>query len=238
MVNAIFIARRFRQVNPETAGQLGAFIGGYVGAIFAPTGVVLLYSTLRNQVSAFRIQSFETKYFELIKIHRDNVAGIELRGESGRKVFVSLMRELRCALEIVQIIAQRDGYEITRHGQLQIAYYCLFFGVGTNSSRMLKTFSSNLDLAFVEEVEGALNNPRTKEEVRKEQGFQYAPFEGHQSRLGHYYRHLYQMTRYVDQQKLNIDKYEYPFNVESGALKGANELFCSKPGEPCHTAIR
>ena len=35
------------------------------------------------------------------------------------------------------------------------------------------------------------------------------PFEGHQSRLAHYYRHLYQTVCYVDNQTLKIDKYEY-----------------------------
>jgi uncharacterized membrane protein len=48
-VNLIFIPKAFRQshtVDPESAAQLGAFVGGYVGATFALVGVVLLYSTL------------------------------------------------------------------------------------------------------------------------------------------------------------------------------------------------
>src|SRR5690606_6627997 len=32
---------------------------------------------------------------------------------------------------------------------------------------------------------------------------------GHQSRLGHYYRHLYQTVSYVNIQESNIDKYEF-----------------------------
>src|SRR5882757_3761416 len=69
-LNAIFISKAFRQsttINPESAGQLGSFVGGYVGAIFALTGVVLLFSTLKNQRLAFAQQNFENKYFELIK---------------------------------------------------------------------------------------------------------------------------------------------------------------------------
>ena len=94
-VNAIFIAKAFRQsatVNPESAGQLGSFVGGYVGSIFALTGVVLLYSTLKSQRRASEKQSFENKYFELIKMHRDNVAEIDLEGAAGRKLFVLLLR--------------------------------------------------------------------------------------------------------------------------------------------------
>ena len=90
-VNAIFIAKAFRQsttVNPEATGQLGSFVGGYVGAIFALIGIVLLFSTLKSQRRASEQQNFENKYFELIKMHRDNVAEIELQGASGRKLFV------------------------------------------------------------------------------------------------------------------------------------------------------
>jgi hypothetical protein len=43
----------------------------------------------------------------------------------------------------------------------------------------------------------------------KYQSLTYTPFEGHQSRLGHYYRHLFQTIIFVNSQKLNINKYEY-----------------------------
>lgn len=211
-LNAIFISKAFRQsstISPETAGQLGSFVGGYVGAIFALTGVVLLFSTLKSQRLAFAQQNFETKYFELIKMHRENVAEIEVQGSSGRKVFVLLMRELRCALEIVRAVAKTSHQQLTQQDMLHVAYYCLFFGVGPNSSRMLKMSLSTFNPAFVDAVEKELNKLGTKDEIREERNFGYVPFEGHQSRLGHYYRHLYQMIRYVDGQDLAIDKYEY-----------------------------
>jgi hypothetical protein len=74
---------------------------------------------------------------------------------------------------------------------------------------MLRTSLSTFDAVFIDAVEKELNNSETKQKCRKERKFKYVPFEGHQSRLGHYYRHLYQMIRYVDQQTLDINKYEY-----------------------------
>jgi hypothetical protein len=103
-MNAIFIARAFRQsdtVAPEIAGQLGDFVGGYVGTLFSLIGVLLLYVTLRSQRVASEKQSFENKYFELLKLHRDNVAELDLHGTSGRRLFVLMIRELRCALDVV-----------------------------------------------------------------------------------------------------------------------------------------
>jgi hypothetical protein len=76
---------------------------------------------------------------------------------------------------------------------------------------MLKISLAEYDASFIDRVEMELNNEDTKKRVKTERDFSYTPFEGHQSRLGHYYRHLYQMVRYVDGQpnELRIEKYEY-----------------------------
>lgn len=211
-----FVPKAFRQsatVNPEGAGQFGSFIGGVVGAIFALIGVVLLYSTLTSQRRAATQQSFENKYFELIKLHRANVAEIELKGESGRKIFVVLLRELRSALPLIHNVASASGQRLTQLEELHAAYYLLFFGVGPNSSRMLQTSlsRSGFDTAFVNALEREVNKSETKNQSREDRHFRHVPFEGHQSRLGHYYRHLYQMVRYVEEQQMFDfnEKYQY-----------------------------
>ena len=219
MILIAFGPGAFRQshtVNPEGAGQLGSLVGGVAGAIFALIGVVLLYSTLTSQRDAFARQSlenarqsFENKYFELIKLHRGNVAEIELPEASGRKVFVLMLRELRAILDIVRGAVKESRQQLTQREMLQIAYYCLFFGVGPNSSRMLKMSLCAFNQPFIDAVEKALNRPGVKEKVRRRRKLGYVPFEGHQSRLGHYYRHLYQMVQFVDQRPLDINKYEY-----------------------------
>jgi Putative phage abortive infection protein len=211
-INLIFFARAFREthtIDRQSAGELGDFVGGYVGTFFTLLGVVLVVRTLRSQVEASEKEHFETKYFELVKMHRDNVAEVDLQGATGRKVFVLMVRELRCALEVVRRIAAQLNQKLDQRELLKIAYYCLFFGVGPNSSRMLKMSLSGFDPGFVDAVERELNNEGTKMNFQEDRGFGYVPFEGHQSRLGHYYRHLYQMVGYVDQQRIEIRKYEY-----------------------------
>lgn len=154
-------------------------------------------------------QDFINKYFELLKMHRDNVAEIELKEERGRKVFVTLLRELRCIESVVRKTAATRKQQLANSELMHLSYYCLFFGVGPNSSRMLKMSLPEFPKDFVDALEEALNSDATKEEAQRSRGFQHVPFEGHQSRLGHYYRHLYQMVDYVHRQKLDIDKYQY-----------------------------
>ncbi|MBV5289854.1 MAG: putative phage abortive infection protein [Pelodictyon phaeoclathratiforme] len=211
-MNLIVFADAFRAtdtINPLGASQLGDFVGGYIGTFLALVSVVLLSATLKSRSKSAEILSFETKYFELLRLHRDNVAELEVSGISGRQLFVVLIREYRCALDLTKHVASIHNITLTQQQRAHIAYHCLLFGTGPNSSRMLLKSLEEFDNDFVCDLENQLNNEELKNSVRLEKKLTYVPFEGHLSRLGHYYRHLYQSIKYVDQQNINIDKYEY-----------------------------
>src|SRR6266705_1561589 len=129
-INLIFLSKAFRQsstVSPEAAAQLGSFVGGYVGSVFVLISIVLLFITLKNQIRSSEKEKFETKYFELLKMHRDNVAEVELGKAGGRKLFVLLLREFRSVLEVLRAVAIASGTQLTRRQEFHISYYCLFF---------------------------------------------------------------------------------------------------------------
>ncbi len=216
-INLIFFSKSYMgdTVDPAKAGQLGDFVGGYIGTIFALVSVMFLYLTLRDQRESSTIEKFETKYFELIKLHRDNVAEIGIGEDFGKKIFVILIREFREILKIAKEVSQKHNLNYTQE-KLFVASYCgLFFGVGPNSSRMLKDSLFEFDKAFVDDFEQTMNNEETKMRVKEERRFKFIPFEGHQSRLGHYYRHLYQTVCYVDNKDFDIDKYDYVKTVRA-----------------------
>jgi len=212
VIALVFSADVYRETNTlniEGAAQLGDFVGGFIGTIFTLISVLLLYSTLKDQRTASTIEKFETKYFELIKMHRENVNEMGLKDHLGKKIFVILIREFREILKITIKTAQKCDQNFEQKELFIISYHALFFGVGPNSSRMLKSSLTNYDKNFVDEFEGALNNKETKNQVKNDRKLGYTPFEGHQSRLGHYYRHLYQTVCYVENQTCDINKYEY-----------------------------
>lgn len=211
-MNAILLADAYwetSKINPTTAGQLGDFVGGYVGTAFVLLSVVLLYRTLRTQRESAQLQSFEARYFELIKMHRDNVGEMRLQGLEGRRVFLPMLRELWAARRIAQNCATDYSLSLTQEQLLHIAYYCIFFGAGSGSSRMLKASLPEFNSEFVDELDHWLRDADTRKGVAQDMALPYEPFEGHQSRLGHYYRHLYQAVCYVDKQQITIDRYEY-----------------------------
>jgi hypothetical protein len=200
-INLVFLSPSYRgsgAIDPETAGQLGDFVGGFIGQIIALTGLCFLIATFRTEFSRSRHERFETKYLEFLKLHRDNVAEMELQQTRGRRVFVLILDEWRCILNITRSIAQDENQNISQLELLQVAYYVLFYGVGPNSSRMLKASLVGFDKTFISTLINRFEKPFLKEDVRVRCGFPYLPFDGHQSRLGHYYRHLFQMVRYVE----------------------------------------
>jgi hypothetical protein len=177
--------------------------------------VVLLLATLRNQREYAQKDHFENKYFILIQLHRDNVNEIGIKAAAGRKVFVLLLREFRELLPIVHSVAAYHDVKLTQVETVQIAYYCFMFGTGPNSSRQLRSALRSFDRPFIRDLVSIIDDHRLKEEVRVRRRLGYVPFEGHQSRLGHYFRHLYQTIQYIDQQPLSIDKYEYVKTVRA-----------------------
>jgi len=211
-MNLIFIAETFHtgsKVQATAAGQLGDFVGGYVGTAFLLLSVVLLYSTLRNQREVAQRQFFESRFFELIKLHRDNVSEMQLQGTEGRRVFIKLLLELRAIAEILKDVAQNQKQTLEPRQALQISYYCLFFGAGADSSRMLRSALSRFNPSLVNDLDRQLCDQAVRDRVRQDNKLGYTPFEGHQSRLGHYYRHLYQSVRYADTQSIDLNKYDY-----------------------------
>lgn len=149
-------------------------------------------------------------------MHRDNVAEIGIGEDLGKKIFVFMIREFRSILEVAKEVSKRHNKQFTQEQIFIISYYALFFGVGPNSSRMLKaSLKEVFDEKFVDDFEATLNNEGKMNQVKADKRFRFIPFEGHQSRLGHYFRHLYQTVSYVDNQTSDTDKYEYVKTVRA-----------------------
>ena len=207
-MNLIFLARAFRgdSIDPTKAGQLGDFVGGYVGTLLALASILLFNVSLRLQRQATTRQHFESKYFQLLEMHRANVAEIQLGSETGRKVFVLLLRELRGIVKVIRHIPLPDEHKLGARDYMVLAFICLMYGTGPNSSRMLKAALSEIGQRLPAEVisafEESLRDKNNKREYEEERAPGYQPFEGHLSRLGHYYRHLFQMVVYVDESSL------------------------------------
>lgn len=236
----------------RATGQIGDTVGGLMNPFIALAGVIITglafyiqYKANQQQRELFeeeqkankddlqrqidsqnkqnQLQQFESQFYEMIKLHRENVTEMHIHGydfqdtsgslmkmekiTEGRKVFVTMKTELECILTLYKSLfgdLNAEGYNKS---------YLLFF---SGLDEFKKKYPS--DTTFIELLEKARrrhSNPDTKaiktNKERKEfsssckLNFNYKPFSGHASRLGHYFRHLYLIVKSVVKSEIITD---------------------------------
>ncbi|AEA42329.1 putative phage abortive infection protein [Fluviicola taffensis] len=199
------------------SNEIGDTIGGITAPFINGLSAVLVYLAFNAQVEAnklvndqFQLQQIESRFFELLKLHRDNVAEIGIGDSYGKKIFVTLIREFRLIHIKLQKINLEERINLNSRQLMEVSYLILFFGFGPNSSRQLEIALNHYNkTGLFDLLKLKFDNKDLKLVAMKERKLQYTPFEGHQSRLGHYFRHLYQTVDFIHEKKIDIDKYSY-----------------------------
>ncbi len=232
-----------KDINPNITGPIGDTFGGMLGPLIALFAAFLTFLAFWVQFKAnveqkrdLQIERFENKYYELLRFHKDNISEIKIDGNEGtvekRKAFVSMYNEFRYSFWCC-----KDKYdELAAAGLLQnryseeelvrLAYIFFLGGVGDNSDMVSKAINKMPSHGFEDKLFFAVLNyfKLIKSKTIRPAYFdkegnpvilrlRYLPWGGHQSRLGHYYRHLFQTVKYVDSQDEDLitkqDKIEY-----------------------------
>jgi hypothetical protein len=114
----------------DKTGQVGDFIGGVVGTIINAAAFYFLYLTLKEQQkttkeqrNSFERERLETKFFDLLRIHRENVIELKKdvldngikRAYEGRKVIQLIVSDIFTCKEEVRVFFrsknENDIYE-------------------------------------------------------------------------------------------------------------------------------
>lgn len=241
-------------ITSEETGLIGDTMGGIMNPFIAITGILLTFLafyiqyqankqvqnqfdiTLENQKlekenneQTWLKEKIENRFFELLKIHRENVADFKLKGKSGRPGVIEMYDELNRLFKTIslwytfeksELVNEKDWLKRTT----EITYLMFFFGLGNNSTESLtlkiKEIISN-DFFFDKEfypivlknmINAHLDRRESNKDLPKGQK-KYLDHDGHQSRLSHYFRHLYQTIKYIDEQPNELlsysDKYFY-----------------------------
>jgi hypothetical protein len=90
-----FFASAFRgsQVNPVNAGQFEGLRWWLHRTGLMLLNILLLIRTLRSQNDAFDLQQIESRFFDLLKLQRDNVVEMRVQDTEGRRVFIKILYE-------------------------------------------------------------------------------------------------------------------------------------------------
>lgn len=214
-------------IKTDIWGNFGTVIGGIVGPLLSLAGIFLLIETLNSQREAFVKQQVASHFFELLKIQRDNSINIQRIEE---KSVLHLMDEFEMCLSIVKSFNDAEKLALDEVSIINVAYLCFLYGaVGDKSVSMLKNvIPNNID---IDKLSKAFEESGSGHELKY--------FDGNQKRLGHYYRHLYQIVKFIDEQDPSLfsyeDKYKYIKNVRAQLSTQEQVLLfynsLSKPGE-------
>ncbi len=213
-------------IDPSIWGQYGDVVGGFVGTIVALIGVLLLFETLREQRLTYIKQQVETRFFELLKLHRDNVAEMHSKGNEGRNVLIEIKDEFHDLYFLVTKTYEHEKTQLPlkswKKNVIQIAYLIVYFGVDNSSTlylkKRIKEIMSNEEM-YNNFERFCLNLLRSNHEKVKEENKDkskenrsYLRYDGHQSRLGHYYRHLFQTVKFINEQPSRL--FGYPEKIQ------------------------
>ncbi|MBS1511880.1 MAG: putative phage abortive infection protein [Bacteroidetes bacterium] len=228
--------------NFTQTGQIGDTIGGLMNPFVALAGVVVtglafyiqykanllqrelflreqdenkkqLQEQIDNQNKQIRLQQFESQFYEMLRLHRDNITEMKIEGydfeegstlskiqriTEGRKVFVTMKTEFECILSLFS-----KDRKLT--DEIFHKCYALFFS-GLEEFKV-RFPEESIMVEMLKKARRQHENPDTsiikKNQDRKEflpyvkLYFNYKPFAGHASRLGHYFRHLYLAVKSV-----------------------------------------
>lgn len=158
------------------------------------------------QNETMQIQKFENQYYKMIDLHKKNVDELVIPYDNtkelkGKKCFVDMFKELEYVIsELKEFSKCLTGSDISDSDIEKFAYKVFFFGRNSEliktkgiSDKELESFKDHLKSKYSAFVNSGrkIVNPKIR----------YNPFQGHESRLAHYYRHLFQTVKYVVQQE-------------------------------------
>ncbi|SHN34452.1 putative phage abortive infection protein [Chitinophaga sp. CF418] len=195
----------------DTAGGFWGPGIGFIGAILTFVAFYVQYRAnqqqredIEQQRKDWQLERFESRFFELLRLHKENVAQMNLAtGVIGRDCFYELYQEFK-TLKILIDRAIQSEVQLGRHidiDRMRLAYLIYYHGIGMELELpYFNELSSDERDIFIKlkhltaEQKLAYKNGETNKLVYN---FKYPPYEGHFGLLGVYYRHLYQTAKYI-----------------------------------------
>jgi len=205
-------------LNTEILNHFGSLVGGLVGTFFSLAGIFLIIHTIKEQEVDNQKQKIESRFFELLKIHCDNINHIKAGEIVGRYAIQKMIRELRICLEEAQKVNTELNMGIDDTQILNFGYLAFYYGCAIiRNEKSAKTFRDEVpeyDAKFVDKfIEHCTEKQKIIIDPQKDFDFKYEQFYGHQIRLSHYFRHIFHTITYINRQETAIvsaiEKYDY-----------------------------
>ncbi|MEN9302159.1 MAG: hypothetical protein RL264_588 [Bacteroidota bacterium] len=177
-----------REINLESSASIGDFIGGVVGTLFSLIGVIFLFITLNEQREFTQLERFESKFFELLKLHKENVNELKYKDYQGREVFTEIKNDFYSVIDVILANGFIRRNRLDEQDLANISFCIMYFGFNQNTADVLenKFFKKYYD--YTNDINKCIKELEDKKRI---------PINGHQNKLSHYFRHLRRTILFV-----------------------------------------
>lgn len=163
----------------------------------------------------FNVEEIRIPYYDTINMSKKEtfrVNGIEplepqvfFREIKGRSSFVEMLIELEFCLNAVVLTKDFLKYKNSINHFFLLSYKIFFFGIYSNEveNHINQELHEASEKSFAKELTHYLKDMQEdfreneKPFYRRNVKIRYIPFQGQDSRLGHYHRHLFQTVKYI-----------------------------------------
>jgi len=202
-------------------GVLGPLFALLVG-VFTFLAFYVQFVANRKIQEQFEVQQFENQFYKMLDLHKANVDELKipyierfskkiqilneddvdaeldsrLRYVEGRKAFVDMVEEFHDILTQVLWDSRRSNYKDSV--KWHYAYKIFFWGLYSDFAN-----SNDLNKEDKDQIKSHLGAQQLFFKKDSEEGKRnrlkprFVPYQGHESHLAHYYRHLFQTVKYV-----------------------------------------
>lgn len=225
------------KIKADKVGQFGDFVGGLIGSIWALAGVVLFYVALTEQRSDFgtnrkvldaqtdalkqQIKEFELQREELSETRKVfHIQSETLKKQQFESTFfnlINLHHEIVNSIDLQSRVDKYQGFEKLARGLSEADKKEKVTQITTGRDCFVK-FSKGFRNVYRTNKES--NADATERELSNSSYLEY--YNQHQSDLGHYFRNLYHIFKFIKNSDV-LDKKRYTSLVR--AQLSNDELF-------------
>ena len=177
-------------------GLLGDYVGGILGTIFAAITVLLVYQTWKTARNTDLKSKAYQVFAEMLRTHEEIVGSIRLGNLVGRDALEVVLAEFYYAYRATRR-AVRDYQVWSVEDRIDVAFTISYYGLQLHTKQALVRHGE----ANVQAVLDLLTKARQANELLAKPK-EKRKFPGHQNRLSHYFRNLYNAYKFVDQSGL------------------------------------
>lgn len=204
------------EIDYVVTGQFGDYIGGVVGTVFALAGTIFVFASFIQQQHRNTIESFEKNYFEMLRVHEDIVKEMVYGGQTSRDVFPLAIERLQTIYS--QVYSKLENIQIKAEAgtlnYLGISNHELVRFLKAGDLKLLANYFSVGFLYFGSDkfyLSSNMNEPLHAISELVKTDMPNNGFEPMDDILGHYYRQMYHIVRYVVDTKWLKEEERYDY---------------------------